>query len=260
MDSSELRMEKASDSFVQSLAKGLLVIRSFCDERPEQTLTQAAQATGLDRAGARRILLTLEKLGYVRCQGRSFRLTSKILDLGFSYLSSMPFWRLAQPIMEELSATLGESCSVSVLDGHEVVYVLRIPTRQIMAINLSVGSRLPAYCTSMGRVLLAGLSEDELDAVLRKTPFTAYTDTTCTSVSGIKRIIAECRIQGYALTSQELDRGLVSVAAPIISRTKHTIAAINVSGRSSVYSAEGFRDRFLPPLLEAARQISAMMV
>ncbi len=260
LDFSGLADEKPGDSYVQSLARGLAVIRSFSTERPEQTLTQVAQFTGLTRAGARRILLTLEKLGYVRSNGRLFRLAPKILDLGFSYLSSIPFWQLAQPVMEDLSAEIGESCSISVLDGWEVLYVLRVPTRKIMSINLSVGSRLPAYCTSMGRVLLAGLPETELDHVLRMSPLTMHTHKTVTDIFELKKRIAECRAQGWALNHQELEEGLISMAAPIINRQRHWIAAINISGHALAYSPEEFKARFLEPLLTAARTVSNMLV
>ena len=182
--------DKPGDSYVQSFARGLAVIRAFNAQRPEQTLTDVAAATGLTRAGARRILLTLQTLGYVEAEGRLFRLTPKILDLGFAYLTSMPFWNLAEPVMEELSAQVHESCSAAVLDRTEIVYVLRVPTHKIMTINLSIGSRLPAYCTSMGRVLLAALDDETLDATLGSTPLYAHTPRTVTDKEELKKIIA----------------------------------------------------------------------
>lgn len=171
---------KPGDSYVQSFARGLAVIRAFDAEHPEQTLTEVASATGLTRAGARRILLTLQTLGYVEADGRLFRLTPKILDLGFAYLTSMPFWNLAEPVMEQLSARIHESCSAAVLDRTEIVYVLRVPTHKIMTINLSIGSRLPAYCTSMGRVLLSSLDAAALDDTLARSTLRAYTPRTLT--------------------------------------------------------------------------------
>lgn len=253
--------EKPSDSYIQSLARGLAVIHSFNAEHPAQTLTQVAQHTGLTRAGARRILLTLEKLGYMRCEGRFFRLTPKILDLGFSYLSSMPFWKLAQPILEELTATVSENCSISVLDECEVVYVMRVPTRKIiMSVNLAIGSRLPAYCTAMGRVLLAGLPEAECMRILRKSPITAYTPLTKTDFGELQECIRECRAQGWASIYRELDEGLVSVAVPIRTRQGQCLAAINISGLSFNDSEEAFRQRFLAPLQDAARRISDLLV
>lgn len=260
-DSALFLPEKPSDSYIQSLARGLAVIRAFNAEHPAQTLTQVAQHTGLTRAGARRILLTLEKLGYMRSEGRFFRLTPKILDLGFSYLSSIPFWKLAQPVLEQLTASVNENSSISVLDECEVVYVMRVPTRKIiMSVNLDIGSRLPAYCTSMGRVLLAGLPEAECNAILRKSPITAYTPLTKTDMAELQESISECRAQGWASIYRELDEGLVSVAVPIRNRQGQCLAAINISGLSFNESEEGFRNRFLAPLQEAAKRISDLLV
>ncbi|WP_432261629.1 IclR family transcriptional regulator [Cupriavidus sp. TMH.W2] len=251
--------EKPSDSYVQSFARGLSVIRAFNAQHPAQTLTEIAQASGLTRAGARRILLTLVGLGYVQADGRLFRLTPKILDLGFAYLTSMPFWNLAEPIMETLSQQVHESCSISVLDGTEIVYVLRVPARKIMTINLSIGSRLPAYCSSMGRVLMAGLTEPELDSVLRATDLRARTGRTVTDPDTLKAIVADVRKRGWALNDQELEEGLVSLAAPIRNRAGHTIAAINISGQANRTSAQEMLERFLPPLLEASGKISGLV-
>src|SRR2546426_3374624 len=144
----EAASPRPGDTYVQSFARGLQVIRSFSAQSPQQTLSEVAQRTGLTRAGARRILLTLEGLGYVRCQGRQFSLAPRILDLGFAYLSSLPLWNLAEPVMERLVEDVKESCSAAVLDAPDIVYVLRIPTHKIMSINLGIGSRLPAHCTS----------------------------------------------------------------------------------------------------------------
>ena len=251
--------EKPSDSYVQSFARGLSVIRAFNTQHPAQTLTEIAQATGLTRAGARRILLTLVALGYVKAEGRLFRLTPRILDLGFAYLTSMPFWNLAEPIMEALSQTVHESCSISVLDGTEVVYVLRVPARKIMTINLSIGSRLPAYCSSMGRVLLSGLPPDELDRLLRASDLQARTQRTVTGIDELKALIADIRKRGWAQNDQELEEGLVSLAAPIRNRAGQVIAAINVSGQANRTSAADMVERFLPPLLEAAEKISSLV-
>ena len=150
---------RPGDGYVQSFARGLAVIRAFDSAHPSMTLSEVAEAAGITRAGARRILLTLVQLGYVAVDGRQFHLTARILELGFAYLSSMPFWNLAEPIMEALVSEVHESCSASVLDGPDIVYVLRIPTSKIMTISLGIGSRLPAFCTSMGRVLLSDLDD-----------------------------------------------------------------------------------------------------
>jgi IclR family transcriptional regulator, pca regulon regulatory protein len=251
--------DKPGDSYVQSFARGLAVIRAFNAERPEQTLTDVAAATGLTRAGARRILLTLQTLGYVEAEGRLFRLTPKILDLGFAYLTSMPFWNLAEPVMEELSAQVHESCSAAVLDRTEIVYVLRVPTHKIMTINLSIGSRLPAYCTSMGRVLLAALDDQTLDATLGSTPLYAHTARTVTDKEELKKIIAQVRRQGWAIVDQELEGGLISLSAPIRNRQGRVIAAMNISGNAQRNSAKQMVKAFLEPLQQAAQNVSDLV-
>ncbi|MGF6779553.1 IclR family transcriptional regulator [Paraburkholderia sp. GAS334] len=251
--------EKPGDSYVQSFARGLAVIRAFNAERPEQTLTDVAAAAGLTRAGARRILLTLQTLGYVETEGRLFRLTPKILDLGFAYLTSMPFWNLAEPVMEELSGKVHESCSAAVLDRTEIVYVLRVPTHKIMTINLSIGSRLPAYCTSMGRVLLSALDDETLDATLSSTPLYAHTPRTVTDKEELKKLIAQVRRQGWAIVDQELEGGLISLSAPIRNRQGRVIAAMNISGNAQRNSAKQMVKAFLEPLQHAAQTVSEMV-
>lgn len=250
---------KPGDTYVQSFARGLAVIRSFSAEAPSQTLTEVATRTGLTRAGARRILLTLEGLGYVEAQGRQFRLTPKILDLGFAYLSSLPLWNLAEPVMETLVAEVKESCSAAVLDGAELVYVLRVPTHKIMRIHLGIGSRLPAYCTSMGRVLLAGLPADEVRARLSLRERTAFTSRTVTDLPTLLGLVEDTRRQGWCLVNQELEEGLVSLAAPIVDRTGRTIAALNISGQANRTPAGVMVERFLPRLLQAARDIARLL-
>ncbi|MEK6318103.1 IclR family transcriptional regulator [Burkholderia gladioli] len=250
---------KPGDSYVQSFARGLAVIRAFDAQRPEQTLTEVAATTGLTRAGARRILLTLQTLGYVEADGRLFRLTPKILDLGFAYLTSMPFWNLAEPVMEQLSARIHESCSAAVLDRTEIVYVLRVPTHKIMTINLSIGSRLPAYCTSMGRVLLSSLDEAALDEVLALSPVQAHTPRTITDLAALKDEIATVRKQGWAIVDQELEAGLISLSAPIRNRRGRVIAAMNISGNAQRHTARQMVKEFLEPLQEAAQTVSALV-
>ena len=251
--------DKPGDSYVQSFARGLAVIRTFNSERPEQTLTDVAAAAGLTRAGARRILLTLQTLGYVETEGRLFRLTPRILDLGFAYLTSMPFWNLAEPIMEDLSSQVHESCSAAVLDRTEIVYVLRVPTHKIMTINLSIGSRLPAYCTSMGRVLLSALSEKELDATLDATQIVAHTPRTIVDRDELKKTIAQVGAQGWAIVDQELEAGLISMSAPIRNRQGRIIAALNISGNVQRKSAKQMVKAFLEPLQQASRTVSELV-
>ena len=250
---------KPGDTYVQSFARGLQVIRSFSAAAPQQTLSEVAQRTGLTRAGARRILLTLEGLGYVHCNGRQFSLAPRILDLGFAYLSSLPLWNLAEPVMEQLVEEVKESCSAAVLDGPDIVYVLRVPTHKIMSINLGIGSRLPAYCTSMGRTLLAELDEAALDEVLREYPPARRTARTITDPALLRAELARARQQGWCIVNQELEEGLVSLSAPIRDRTGRAIAAMNISGQANRTSPEHMVEHFLPRLRSAAGEISQLL-
>ncbi|WP_080362151.1 IclR family transcriptional regulator [Bordetella pertussis] len=243
-------------SYVQSFARGLSVIRAFGPQRPQMTLSEVAAATGLTRAGARRILLTLASLGYVAQEDRRFTLTPRILELGYAYLSATPLWDLALPYMEEVAETPRESCSVSVLDGVDIVYILRLSTHKVMTINLAVGSRLPAWVTSMGRVLLAGLPEAEQDRLLDESQIQPYTPATVVDRAELKRILAGVRADGYACVVQELEPGLQSVAVPIVDRGGRVIGAMNVSGHANRYSREEMLQAFLPPLRSAAEHIN----
>ncbi|MCS6763856.1 MAG: helix-turn-helix domain-containing protein [Candidatus Protistobacter heckmanni] len=235
------------------------MIRTFSAERPAQPLSEVAEAAGLSRAGAPRVLLTLAGLGYVSSEGRIFRLTPKILDLCFAYLTSLPFWNLAEPVIEELVQQIHEICSASVLDGTDIVYVLRVPTHKIIAINLSIGSRLPAYCTSMGRVLLSGLAPEALDQVLSRSGLRKNTGRTIVDPGQLKAVIAETGRQGLAIVNQELEEGLISLSAPIRDRSGRIIAAMNVSGQANSSSPRQMLKTFLPPLLESSSRISAML-
>lgn len=255
---SESSAPRPSDRYVQSFARGLQVIRSFDAAHPAQTLTEVAQRTGLTRAGARRILLTLAGQGYVQADGRHFRLTPRILELGFAYLSSQPLWHLAEPVMQRLAETVHESCSMAVLDGAEIVYLSRVPARKIMSINLGVGSRLPAYCTSMGRVLLGGLGAQERQACLGEGPMPARTPATLTQVSEILAAIDHTREQGWCLVADELEQGLTSLAAPIEDRSGRVTAALNISANSGT-PRETLMTKALPALRQAAQDISTLL-
>jgi IclR family pca regulon transcriptional regulator len=250
---------KPGDGYVQSFARGLEVIRTFSAAAPRQTLTEVAQRAGLTRAGARRILLTLHALGYVETDGKLFALTPRILDLGFAYLSSMPIWNLAEPVMENLAAEVRESCSAAVLDGTDIVYVLRVPTRKIMSIGLGVGSRLPAYCTSLGRMLLAGLDDAEALRLLQASPRRALTRHTVTDVDALLAKVQLARRQGWCLVNQELEEGLVSLAAPLVGRGGKFVAALNISGQANRTGPRQMQEELLPPLLDAARTISGLL-
>lgn len=248
-----------SDSYVQSFARGLEVIRSFSAAAPRQTLTDVAARTGLTRAGARRILLTLQTLGYVETDGKRYALTPRILDLGFAYLSSMPIWNRAEPVMEALVEEVKESCSAAALDGTDIVYVLRVPTRKIMRIGLGVGSRLPAYCTSMGRMLLASLGDDEVVRRLRASSLQPMTRHTLVDADAVLQKVRQARRQGWCLVDQELEEGLISIAAPIAGRDGRVLAALNVSGQANRTNARRMQADILPSLLKAAAAISGLL-
>ncbi|GAA1954913.1 IclR family transcriptional regulator [Amycolatopsis minnesotensis] len=242
---------------VQSLERGLAVIRAFDAEAPHLTLSDVARSTGLTRAAARRFLLTLVDLGYVRTDGKYFSLTARVLELGYSFLSSMTLPEVAQPHLERLSSEVGESSSMSVLDGTEIVYVARVAVSRIMTVTINVGTRFPAYATSMGHVLLAGLDDAEFDAYLDAAKFDRLTSHTLTSPPALRAELAKVREQGWAIVDQELEEGLRSVAAPIRDRGGPVVAAVNVSTHASRTSPEVAREQMVPPLLAAAQRIEA---
>ncbi|TDE03113.1 IclR family transcriptional regulator domain-containing protein [Jiangella asiatica] len=248
--------DKGAD-FVQSLARGLAVIRAFDAEHPELTLSDVARRTGLTRAAARRFLLTLEELGYVRTGGRLFALRPKILDLGYAYLSSLNLPEVALPHMERLVAQVHESSSVSVLDDDEIVYVARVPTKRIMSVNISVGTRFPAVSTSMGRVLLAGLPDDELNDVLKRTGFVQHTQQTIVDPDELRDQLEVVREQGWAAVDQELEQGLRALAVPIHDSRGITIAAMNVSVPAHSSEMTELTGRFLSHLQECALRVEA---
>ncbi|HWL76130.1 IclR family transcriptional regulator domain-containing protein [Microbacterium sp.] len=250
---------EASGDFVQSLARGLAVIRAFDAEHPELSLSDVARRAGIPRAAARRFLRTLETLGYVRANGdgtaRSFALTPHVLELGFSYLSALTLPELVQPHLETLSRAVDESVSAAVLDGTDIVYVARVPTRRIMSVRITIGTRFPAYATSMGRVLLAGLPDDEADAALEASARRALTPLTKTDVGALRDELARVRGQGWALVDGELESGLRSVAAPVHGRDGSVVAAVNVSTSATRDTVEHVREAYLPRLLETTAAI-----
>jgi IclR family pca regulon transcriptional regulator len=247
-----------NSDFVQSLERGLAVIRAFGPDREHLSLSEVAEATGLTRAAARRFLLTLVRLGYVRSDGRKFSLRPRVLELGYAYLSGLALPDVAAPHMEELVARLHESSSISVLDGQHVVYVVRVPTKRIMTVAISVGTRFPAYATSMGRVLLAALTPAELEHYLEETaPLAPLTDRTVTDPARLREIVAQVADQGYAIVDQELEEGLRAVAVPIRGATDVGTAAINVSAHAARVSMAALREQILPVLLDTVAQIEA---
>jgi IclR family pca regulon transcriptional regulator len=243
--------------FVQSLERGLAVICAFDRDHSELTLSEVAAATGVTRATARRFLLTLARLGYVRSDGRFFSLTPRVMELGYAYLSSLSLPEVAEPHLKALVAEVNESSSVSVLDGQDVVYIARVPFSRIMTVAISVGTRFPAYATSMGRVLLAALPEADVDAYLAGVRMERITPRTIASEPALRAELTKVRTQGFALVDQELEEGLRAVAAPIRDRAGAIVAALNVSTHASRMSLENMRRQLLPPLLAAAARISA---
>ncbi|WLH14847.1 IclR family transcriptional regulator C-terminal domain-containing protein [Pseudomonas hefeiensis] len=248
-----------SDSYAQSFARGLSVILAFGPSTPLMTLTEVAGVTGLTRAGARRILLTLEYLGYVSQENRKFSLTPKILDLGYSYLSANPLWELATPYMEEVVQQTGETCTISVLEGNDIVYIMRVATHRIMSVNLSIGSRLPAWATSMGRILLGGVTEKQLDSILSTSNIIGFTPRTVTDIESLKNIIALSRQRGFCFVNEELEEGLQSIAVPIFGRDGRIIAAMNVGGHANRVNRAGLLEIVLPHLQNAAFKISQLL-
>jgi IclR family pca regulon transcriptional regulator len=241
-------------AFVQSLERGLLVIRALSSPDP-QALSDVARTTGLSRAAARRFLLTLEQLGYVRQLGGRFVLTPRVMELGYAYLSSLTLPEVAQPHLERLVGEVQESSSVSVLDGDDVVYVARVPTRRIMSVTISVGTRFPAYATSMGRVLLAGLPDDDVDAMLSRADLRKLTARTIISAEDLHDEIERVRRQGYAIVDEELEAGLRSIAAPIRDSAGAVTAAVNLSVQASRTTVADMKRRLLPPLRDTAAAI-----
>jgi IclR family pca regulon transcriptional regulator len=241
---------------LQSLERGLAVLQVFSKDHARLTLSDVARMAGITRATARRILLTLETLGYVRADGRLFSLTPRVLSLGFGYLSSLNLWEIAQPYMEELVEQTHESCSAATLDLPDVVYVARVPTRRIMTIALGIGSRLPAHATSMGRVLLADLPGAELEAFLTSGPFDHCTERTAAEPEDLRKALQRVREQGWALVDQELEMGLRSVAAPIRGADGRAVAALNIAAAAPRVGLDELRGRFVPLLLQTAENIS----
>jgi IclR family pca regulon transcriptional regulator len=240
--------------FVQSLSRGFAVVRALSAPEP-LTLSEVARASALSRAAARRFLLTLEELGYVRAVAGRFSLTPRVLELGFAYLSALGLPDVAQPHLEALVEEVRESSSVSVLDGASIVYVARVPTRRIMNVTVSIGTRFPAYATSMGRVLLADLEPDTRDALLDEVALEPLALETITTRAQLEEELERVRRQGYAIVDQELESGLRSVAAPIRDRRRRAVAAVNLAVPAVRVSVEEIERSLLEPLLGTAAAI-----
>lgn len=240
------------------LAKGLAVIETFAADRPRQSISDVAAASGLDRATARRCLLTLAHQGYADWDGKFFTLTPRVLRLGTACLASMPMPAIVQPALDALADRIGESTSVSILDGSEIVYVARAAQRKVMSIALMPGSRLPAYCTSMGRVMLAALPETEAQARLGDAPLPARTPRTLTDPQAILSLLAEVRAQGHAVIDQEVETGLQSIAVPLRNARGKVVAALNV-GLAGAETPDNIRARFLPDLLAVQAALHGLL-
>lgn len=240
--------------YVQSLARGLSVITSFSAQNPVMTLTEVAEKSDLTRATARRFLLTLEQLGYVRSEGKNFSLTPKVLELGFSYISSLGLTEMISPHLATLAAQVHESASAAVLDGSDIVYIARTAGRKIMQVQINLGTRFPAYATSMGRVLLAGLDQSTAQDLITFSSPQKLTQFTKTGAEELTAELNNVKSQGYACVDQELEIGLRSLAVPVHNKTGEVIAAINVSTTSSA-SIEQTIVELLEPLKECAQSI-----
>ena len=244
--------------FMTSLARGLAVLRCFADQRQPMTIAQASRQTGLSRPAVRRCLHTLVRLGYAVQEEQSYALRPKVLGLGYAYLSTDPLAVRAQPMLDQLRDELHESCSLGVIDEDEVVYVARAETARIMSISLRVGSRLPLYCTSMGRVLLAAMPRAEQEAYLRRTDLATRTERTQTEPAALLETLTRVAEEGYAVIDQELETGLRSIAVPVTGRGQAS-AALNVGVPAARVTVAELRSSYLPVLRRVARDIAVVM-
>jgi IclR family transcriptional regulator, pca regulon regulatory protein len=245
--------------YMATLAKGLAVLGAFDKQRPSMTLSEAASAVDLSRATARRILRTLADLGYVEQNGRQFSLSPGILRLGFAYLATQSWIERATPLMKELSERLHESCSAAILQGSEVVYVARVPTRRIMSVAISVGSRLPAFHSSMGRVQLGFLDDAEIWRRLMSLRIEPLTPSTITDPQALFDRVRADHEQGFSIVDEELERGLRSIAVPLVDRAGQCVAALNLSTHSTRTTRNEMRAQFLPELKAVAERISSFI-
>jgi IclR family transcriptional regulator, pca regulon regulatory protein len=242
--------------FMATLAKGLAVLGCFGKQRPMMTLSEAALAANVSRATARRILRTLTELGYVEQHGRQFSLSPNILQLGFAYLAAQSWIERAVPLMKELSERVHESCSAAILQGIEVVYVARVPTRRIMSVAVSVGSRLPAFHTAMGRVQLGFLDDSEIWRRLKSVRIEPLTPSTITDLQALFDRIRDDHQQGFSIVDEELERGLRAIAVPIVDRQNEVVAGLNLSTHATRTTRNEMREKLLPELRAVAAQIS----
>ncbi len=258
---STLDQYQGDPNFMTSLARGLIVIQAFTQQSPQMTISQLSVKTGLSRAAVRRCLYTLSKLGFAGAEdGQRYALRPRMLSLSHTYTTSSTLSTAAQPILERMSQTFRESFSVATLDGNEIVYIARtqVPSR-VMAVDLHIGSRLPAYCTSMGRVLLAYLPPDQLESYLARVELIPHTTRTITSVEKLRAALRTVRRLGYALVDQELEVGLRSLAVPVYAPSGRVVATVNLSGNAPRMPVFDMQTHFLTPLRNAAAELSAFL-
>ena len=241
---------------IASVVKAFRLLQIFGPGVPRVTITKAAELAGMSKPSARRLLLTCVSQEFMATDGREFWLTPKVMRLGFSYMSTLPFWETAQPHLRGVAEQLQESCSMATLDGDEIVYVMRIPVRRGL-ITLNVGSRLPAHATSLGKALLAFSPDSAVEEFLGRAPFEALTEHTITTAEGLREELAKVRTMGYAISDSEREIGVRSASAPILDRAGAASAAINVSANAVRVSREELEDRYVPVLRQAAESISA---
>ncbi len=246
-------------SFMTSLARGLAVVRAFSDQRRTLTIAQISHKTGIPRAAVRRCLHTLKLLGYADSEANNYSLKPKVLTLGYSYLSSTPLAVSAQPCLDHISRTLHESCSLAVLDGNDVLYIARSSTSRIMSVALNVGSRLPAYCTSLGRVMLASLPQEDLQAYFATVELRAYTDRTIVSGKRLQEILVDIRLAEYAILEEELEVGLRSIAVPVRGASGTVVAALNVGAQATRVTSRQMEEEFLPVLHKGAQELASLL-
>ncbi|WP_260705046.1 IclR family transcriptional regulator domain-containing protein [Edaphobacter flagellatus] len=257
---SSLDVFTGDPNFMTSLARGLIVIQAFTQQNPQMTISQLSVRTGLSRAAVRRCLYTLTKLGFAGAEdGSRYSLRPRMLTLSHTYTASNTLSSAAQPILERMSAQLRESFSLATLDGDDIVYVARSTVNRVMAVDLHIGSRLPAYCTSMGRILLAYLPADQLEAYLARVALTPFTTRTVTSVEKLRLLLRNTRRNGYALCDQEYEVGLRSLAVPVFAPNGRAVATINLSGNAPRISTLEMQTRFLPHLRAAANELAVFL-
>jgi len=255
-----LEVYTGDPNFMASLARGLVVIQAFTPQMPQMTISQLSLRTGLSRAAVRRCLYTLVKLGFAGAdEAQRYSLRPKMLTLANTYTASSTLANAAQPILERMSAAHGESFSVATLDGDDIVYIARSSVTRVMSVDLQIGSRLPAFCTSMGRVLLAYLPQDQLEQYMARVQLTQYTPRTLNSLEKLRLALRNVRRNGYALCDQEFEVGLRSLAVPVQAPNGRVVATVNLSGHAPRMPMLEMQTKFLPPLRAAAMELSAFL-